>query len=280
MGSLVCALASYLDAKHNQGKWLLRIEDIDPPREPAGASDAIQRSLASHGLEWDDQVTFQSNHSERYTETLRNLRNAKFLYQCACTRKRLANIPMAYDGHCRSLNHESSTPSSSRLNIESVCNHKALTPVIFVNDKIQQQTREDLNHDGDFVVHRKDGLFAYQLAVVVDDIDQGITHIVRGFDLHDCTARQIFLTQILGGPLIEYAHIPVLCADSGDKLSKQNHAPGIEDRNAPHNLFLALKYLLQSPPLELEHASIDEMLHWAVQNWNLNELAQREKLFL
>lgn len=276
----MCALASYLDAKHNQGKWLLRIEDIDPPREPAGASDAIQRSLTTHGLEWDEKVTFQSHHSERYTEALQDLRNTGLTYQCACTRKRLAKIAMSYDGNCRDLSHENATPASTRINIESACKKKALTSAICVTDKIQPSTHEDLSLDGDFIIHRKDGLFAYQLAVVVDDIDQGITHVVRGCDLYDCTAKQIFLSQVLGGPPIKYAHIPVLCALDGNKLSKQNHAPGIDDKKASHNLFVALSHLLQSPPAELEQASIEEILRWSVQNWNLNKLSQRERVFL
>ncbi len=280
MGSLMCALASYLDAKHNLGKWLLRIEDIDPPREPSGASKAIQKSLASHGLHWDDDITFQSNHSERYADALNTLRNANFLYQCTCTRKRLASIPVGYDGNCRSLKYEIDTPSSTRLNIESACKHNSLTPLICVNDKVQQQTKEDLSHAGDFIIHRKDGLFAYQLAVVVDDINQGITHIVRGSDLYDCTGKQVFLTQLLNGTAIEYAHIPVLCTHNGNKLSKQNHAPGIEDSNASQNIFCALKYLLQSPPPELNGGPIEAILSWAIQNWNINKLSRREKVLL
>lgn len=280
MGSLVCALASYLDAKHNQGKWLLRIEDIDPPREPPGASEAIQKSLASHGLHWDDNVTFQSDHSERYSDALNILRNSNLLYQCTCTRKRLAGIPAAYDGNCRSLKPVNNTPSSTRLNIELACEQKSLKPLICVKDKLQQQTNEDLCHAGDFIVHRKDDLFAYQLAVVVDDIAQGITHIVRGSDLYDCTGKQVFLTQILNGTKIEYAHIPVLCAHDGNKLSKQNHAPKIEDHNSSQNLFLALNYLLQSPPSEFERGPIEETLTWAINNWDLKKLSLHEKVFL
>lgn len=280
MGSLMCALASYLDAKHNQGKWLLRIEDIDPPREPPGASKAIQQSLASHGLHWDGNVTFQSDHSERYTDSLNALRKANLLYQCACTRKRLASIAVAYDGNCRSLKPENDTPSSTRLNIELACQQNSLSPLICVRDKLQKPTSEDLSHDGDFIIHRKDGLFAYQLAVVVDDINQGITHIVRGSDLYDCTGKQVFLTQLLSGTRIEYAHIPVLCAHDGNKLSKQNHAHGIDNHNAPQNLLLALRHLRQSPPPELEPSPTEDILSWAIKNWDINNLPLREKVFL
>lgn len=280
MGSLLCALASYLDAKHNQGKWLLRIEDIDPPREPPGASEAIQKSLASHGLHWDDNVTFQSNHSKRYTDALNILRNSNLLYQCTCTRKRLANIPVAYDGNCRSVKPANNTPSSTRLNIELACKLKPLKPLICVKDKLQKQANEDLDHNGDFIIHRKDGLFAYQLAVVVDDIAQGITHIVRGYDLYDCSGKQVFLTQLLNGPKIEYAHIPVLCAHDGNKLSKQNYAPKIEDHNAPQNLFIALQHLRQSPPPALERSPTEKILTWAIKNWTINELSLLKKVFL
>lgn len=280
MGSLMCALASYLDAKYNQGKWLLRIEDIDPPREPSGAGESIQKSLASHGLHWDGNVTFQSDHSERYTDALNILRNSNLLYQCTCTRKRLSNIPVAYDGNCRSLKPANNTPSSTRLNIELACGQKSLTPLVCVKDKLQQQTNEDLSHAGDFIIHRKDGLFAYQLAVVVDDIAQGITHIVRGSDLYDCTGKQVFLTQLLNGTNIEYAHIPVLCAHDGNKLSKQNHAPKIEDHNASQNLFIALQHLRQSPPPELECSPTEKILIWAIKNWDLNKLSLRKKVFL
>lgn len=280
MGSLACALASYLDAKHHQGKWLVRIEDIDPPREPPGTSDDILSTLISHGLIWDDEVCFQSKRSQRYLSALESLRSSGLLYYCTCTRKRLTSLDKAYDGHCRAANYDSSTPSSIRINLEQAHQHTGISHRINVKDGVQISTTEDLAEDGDFIVHRKDGLFAYQLAVVCDDIHQGITHIVRGCDLYSCTSKQIFLTRLMQGAEIQYCHIPVLCFANGNKLSKQNHAPGIDSSRAEKNLIDALTYLQQSPPAELAHASTEEILTWGAQHWDITKLSSQEKILV
>lgn len=267
MGSLVCALASYLDAKANNGKWLLRIEDIDPPREQAGATQTIIRTLKSHGLDWDDEVIYQSQRSEHYLRALSKLRALGLTYYCTCTRKRLSTLGMTYDGHCRGVTTAPQTPASIRLNID-----RAGVKEVFVQDAIQESYCEQFEGEGDFVIHRKDGLFAYQLAVVVDDIAQGITHIVRGNDLYDCTAKQVLLTKLLQGQKIDYAHIPVIVNMEGSKLSKQNHAKAVDDRDAPKNLFYALKLLQQAPPLALLEKSPSAIIEWGVAHWDMKPL--------
>ena len=244
-GSLVCALASYLDAKRHGGKWLLRIEDIDPPREQPGAGDAIKRTLEAHGLYWDGEVRYQSQRSDAYWDCLHELRKSGLIYPCNCTRVRLAPLNGRYDGHCRRHAPPVHEPCALRLKVtELPPEFRHIHNVIQFVDGIQGIQKEDIERvSGDFVIHRKDGLFAYQLAVVVDDIDQGITDIVRGGDLLDTTARQIFLYRILGKTPPQYSHIPVVKDEYGNKLSKQNHAPAV-DLQPPHsNIKNALLFL-------------------------------------
>lgn len=244
-GSLVCALASYLDAKRHGGKWLLRIEDIDPPREQPGAADSIKRTLEAHGLFWDGEVRYQSQRSEAYWDCLNQLKKLDLLYPCNCTRARLAPLNGQYDGHCRRHPPGAGEACALRLKVTDLppeFGHIRNT-IEFV-DRVQGIQKEDIAQvSGDFVIHRKDGFFAYQLAVVVDDIDQGITDVVRGDDLLDTTARQIFLYQILGKQPPTYAHIPVVKDEHGNKLSKQNHAPAVNDSTAEKNLLAALDTL-------------------------------------
>ncbi len=248
-GSLVCALASYLDAKRHGGKWLLRIEDIDPPREQPGAADSIKRTLEAHGLFWDGEIRYQSQRSEAYWDCLNHLKKLDLLYRCNCTRARLAPLHGRYDGHCR---YQRPTPDEScalRLKVADLPPaFSYLKNKIGFTDRICGAQFEDINQvSGDFVIHRKDGLFAYQLAVVVDDIDQGITDVVRGDDLLDTTARQIFLYHILGKTPPTYAHIPVIKDKDGNKLSKQNHALAIDLTSAHLNIYNALSCLGYSP---------------------------------
>ncbi|MFL0803704.1 MAG: tRNA glutamyl-Q(34) synthetase GluQRS [Agarilytica sp.] len=280
IGSLVCALASFLDAKHQHGTWRVRIEDIDPPREQPGATEAILESLTQHGLNWDGEISYQSTRADHYHQTLADLQAQHLTYRCDCTRKRLSHITMAYDGHCRNLEISEQHPASIRLNIEHAAQQRNLRSTQQINDRIQSAITEDLLNEGDFVIHRKDGLFAYQLAVVIDDIEQGITDIVRGADLYDCSAKQQFLTQALNGAACHYAHIPVVCYPNGDKLSKQNHAPKVDDMRSGENLMTALKYLQQSPPHELSNAPIKAILDWAIEHWNIAALSEKRTITL
>lgn len=285
MGSLVCAVASFLDAKSQHGKWLLRIEDIDPPREQLGASDAIINSLQHHGLLWDDAIIFQSKRSASYHNALDFISQKNLSYFCTCTRKRLSTLNGVYDGHCRFKNNDSNTPASVRLNLQNAASYldnKLHQDAI--EDNIQGLIADDLNNTGDFIIHRKDGLFAYQLAVIVDDIDQKVTHIVRGTDLIDCTHKQNFLLQLLkkapqaSPQTFTYSHIPVLSLTTGLKLSKQNHAPAIDNSKAKDNLLLSLTYLQQSPPSQLKEKSIEEIIQWGTENWNTKNIPAKKSI--
>lgn len=267
-GSLVCALASYLDAKRHGGKWLLRIEDIDPPREQPGAADSIKHTLEAHGLFWDGEVRYQSQRSDAYWDCLNQLKKLDLLYPCNCTRARLAPLNGRYDGHCRRHPPGAGEACALRLKVtDPPLEFRHIRNTIEFVDRIQEIQKEDIAQvSGDFVIHRKDGFFAYQLAVVVDDIDQGITDIVRGDDLLDTTARQIFLYQILGKKPPTYAHIPVVKDEHGNKLSKQNHAPAVDNSTAGANLFYALAEL----NLDIkEMASLTEMLNQALSHWTI-----------
>lgn len=265
MGSLVCALASYLDARSHNGTWLVRMEDIDPPREQAGAADLILSCLQKHGLQWDDSdVMFQSTRAQAYNQTLSSLRESALIYPCSCTRKRLNTLNGRYDGYCKT--HPATSPAALRLDLEAAKAKGVPLQQAFC-DGLQGEQYEDLALQGDFVIHRKDGLFAYQLAVVVDDIAQNITHVVRGSDLLDTTARQRALMQLLGHQPPHYSHIPVLVDANGNKLSKQNHAPAVELDTPTHNLIEALT-LLGFDTAELTPAnSTSSILHWAIPRW-------------
>jgi glutamyl-Q tRNA(Asp) synthetase len=265
-GSLVCALASYLDARHHGGKWLLRIEDIDPPREQSGAADAIKRTLEAHGLCWDGEVRYQSQRSEAYWECINELKKLDLVYPCNCTRARLASLKGPYDGHCRRHPPAAGEACALRLKVSDLPPaFRQLDTQISFHDRVRGIQSENLETvSGDFVIHRKDGFFAYQLAVVVDDIDQGITDIVRGDDLLDTTARQIFLYYILGKKPPSFAHIPVIRDEHGNKLSKQNHASAVDNANYQNNLHDALRALginlekKNTLPALLQEAAI----HW------------------
>lgn len=266
LGSLVAALASWLDAKKHNGQWLLRMEDIDPPREQAGASDAILHCLEAHQLTWDGAVLYQSQRHQAYRDQLHALQQQGLLYRCRCGRQQLRAMPNGvYDGRCRHLNLPEDIPCSIRLNLEQV-RQQGYNSDIHFDDLFQRHCHSDLQQDGgDFIVHRKDGLFAYQLAVVVDDIYQGISHVIRGVDLLDATPRQLLLFDLCGQPAPQYGHIPVVCNAAGDKLSKQTKAPALDDRQAPQNLLAALQFLLPQAPGDL--ASCEYILEWGLLHW-------------
>ncbi len=272
LGSLTCALASYLDARQHGGRWLLRIEDIDPPREQPGASAAIIRCLAAHGLESDGPILWQSQRSAAYHESLDWLADRQLTYPCDCSRARLANLHSIYDGHCRQ--HPASHPAALRLKTRDLpAAFQHISSNIVFQDRHRGERFEDLASTGDFIIHRKDGLFAYQLAVVVDDIAQNITHVVRGNDLLETTARQIFLFNLLGAPTPRYCHIPVVSNELGQKLSKQNLALPLNEATPSANLWCALKALGANPPANLLKAKPRAILDWGEQNWSPSQLS-------
>jgi len=271
-GSLIAALASYLDAKANNGKWLVRIEDIDPPREMAGASDEILKTLESYGLFWDESVLYQSSRSASYNELLASLLEQHKAYYCRCTRAQIKARGGIYDGHCKHLDMPASE-SAIRLINEAQIDH--------FDDRIQGQVQCNAALAAeDFTIHRKDGLYAYQLAVVADDIHQNITHVVRGCDLLEPTCRQMSFYQQLSQPFVHYAHVPLAVTDEGYKLSKQNKAPAIDNLTPQPSIIAALSFLGQQPPKELADASVEELIAWATNHWDIKLVPKTSEIAL
>lgn len=266
-GSLVSALASYLDAKANSGLWLVRMEDLDPPREQAGAAGAILQSLDDHGLHWDGDVIYQSQRSDAYQACLDALLQTGLAYPCTCSRQDLTAMGGIYDGRCRNRQADSNQICSVRLKLYDLPDR--FTPeLIQFEDLIQGTQIQNLRTQaGDQILKRRDGFFAYQLAVVVDDIAQGITHIIRGSDLLDVTGRQLFFFDLLGAPLPQFGHVPLAIKANGQKLSKQNHAKPIDSKLASRNLWRGLEFLGQNPPADLADASTSALLDWALHHW-------------
>lgn len=264
MGSLAAALASYLQARRSNGQWLVRIEDIDPAREPLGAAAAILECLAAHHMIADGAISYQSKHHQHYENALQQLRSSNRLFDCHCTRAQLKAAALqlglrAYPGTCRYVSHPFES-RALRLKLNQCSKHH------FV-DSAQGPQSEDLTKTcGDFVLRRRDGLYAYQLAVVVDDSRQGITEVVRGVDLLDNTARQIHLQQALGYQQPDYLHIPVLLDENGLKLSKQNHAPALDLSGALRNLERAWSALNQATIPQQSDCS--QFLAVAQKHWN------------
>jgi glutamyl-Q tRNA(Asp) synthetase len=267
-GSLVAAVASYLEARAHDGRWHLRIEDIDPPREQAGATHLILDALVAYGFEWDGEVIFQSASRPAHDTAVEALLARGLAYPCACSRKDLAAAPRGplgtiYPGNCRSGCDAVETAIRLRTNDE---------PISFIDRLQGEQTHCLESESGDFVIRRRDGLIAYQLAVVVDDALEGITEIVRGIDIMDSTPRQIWLQRLLGYPTPSYVHVPVITHPDGDKLSKLTGAPGIPVDEVRPTLIRALAALQHTPPGELARARLADIWHWAGENWKLKAL--------
>lgn len=280
-GSLVSALASYLDAHHNGGQWLVRMEDLDPPREQPGAAAAILQSLEDHGLYWDGDIVYQSQRLALYQDYLIQLQNAEFIYACDCTRQDLTAMGGIYNGRCRTRAVDRSNDHALRLKLYDLPRepHLAGDQLVF-QDLVQGRQEQNLRSEaGDQIVKRKDGLFAYQLAVVVDDIEQQITHIIRGSDLLEVSARQMFLHQLLRSlntrapqQLPQFGHVTLAAHSDGQKLSKQNLAPVLDSATAGLNIWQALAFLGQNPPRELLAASPGELLAWGKKHWHLTNI--------
>lgn len=270
-GSLVAAIGSYLDAKHHGGEWLVRIEDIDTPRTVPGSSDAILHALEALGMEWQGIVVYQSQRTSIYQDALQRLHQLGLVYPCTCSRKEIADSSLTgingpiYPGTCR---HKSTAKDKTHaLRI------KASEMFIQFQDSVMGSYQQQLARDiGDFVIRRADGIYAYQLAVVVDDAVQGITHVVRGADLLDSTPRQIFLQQLLGYPSPCYLHLPVVTNAAGEKLSKQTNATAIDLNNALPQLVAAVRFLGQEPPNEILEGDIAAFWSWAIPNWNISSI--------
>ncbi|MYL24877.1 tRNA glutamyl-Q(34) synthetase GluQRS [Halomonas alkaliantarctica] len=272
LGSLVAALGSFLDARAVQGHWFVRIEDIDPPRCPAGAADTILRQLEAFGLHWDGEVRFQHRRDDAYQHALERLKAAGLAYPCSCSRKQWRDYPI-YPGWCRDGVCELEKPLAWRLRSDL-----GERPIRWQDRLFGEQTFDPATL-GDVVLKRKDGLWAYQLAVVEDDAAQGITDVVRGIDLLDNTPWQRQLQRALGYPEPRYLHLPLIVTPAGQKLSKQNLAPPLADDPAliRRQLFWALRALDQAPPVALAESPPQEQLAWGIANWSVTRMAATDQ---
>lgn len=275
-GSLVAALGSCLDARAHGGTWRVRMEDVDAPRCLPGADTAILATLEAFGFEWDGPVVWQTSRQEAYRAALENLQAAGLAYPCRCSRKEIAagatrhavDGGWAYPGTCRGGLPADALPRAWRFRVPA--------GTVTFADRVQGGQVQDLEGAvGDFVLFRADGLFAYQLAVVVDDAWQGITDVVRGADLIASTPRQIALLQALGYPVPRYAHLPVATNGAGEKLSKQTLAPALATSRAAPTLVSALAFLGQKVPQELAQASVADVWAWAGENWHFGDIPRR-----
>ena len=279
-GSLIAATASFLEASVNKGEWIIRIEDLDKPREIAGATNSILHMLEAFGFEWNNDILYQSQRDAAYQVALMSLQSRNLVYPCICSRKEIADSAtslgvegLIYPGTCKNGLIKSHTDLAYRLSVQ----HKTIE----FNDAILGRVIHNLATDiGDFVLKRADGLFAYQLAVVVDDAMENITHVVRGADLLNSTPRQIYLQQLLGLNTPHYAHIPIATNIQGKKLSKQTLAQAIDAKHANHLIWQALNFLGQSPPIALQNESLNHVWGWAKQHWNLQNVPKQRAIIV
>jgi glutamyl-Q tRNA(Asp) synthetase len=309
-GSLAAAVGSYLDAKHHHGTWLVRMEDLDTPRCVRSAAEDILRTLEAFGLHGDEPVIYQSQRTAAYEEALRKLQAIGAVYPCGCTRKEIADSALngiegpVYPGTCRNGIPAGREGRAWRVRTNCMllppCRGKAgmgveqwdntaSTPsltlslqgggdivddgIVQFDDALQGCISQNLGKEiGDFVVKRADGLFAYQLAVVVDDAFQGITHIVRGADLLDSTPRQIYLQRLLGLLVPQYLHLPIAVNASGEKLSKQTLAAPVDETHPARTLLRVLEFLQQQPPAGLAGQDVKSVLDWAMANWDATKM--------
>lgn len=272
-GSLVTAVGSYLEAKSRNGKWLLRVENLDASREVPGASEEILRTIEALGMEWDGEPMYQNHRKAAYEAAVFALESRNLVYPCFCSRKEIADSSIrgiegpVYPGTCRTRFNKNQA-GARRVRTDST--------LIEFTDALHGRMGQRLERDiGDFVLCRSDGVFAYQLAVVVDDAEQGITHVVRGEDLLNSTPRQIYLQRLLGYHTPLYMHLPVVTNAKGEKLSKQTCAPPVDISHPLPQLMMALRFLGQTPPPELMRGSVKTLWKWAIYNWKPEALALR-----
>lgn len=264
LGSLLAAVASYLDARSHNGQWLLRLDDIDEPRTTAHAEQIALTTLERHGLEWDGVIGRQTEHQDRYWDAINELRKRDLIFYCTCSRKKLRKT-RTYPGYCRTRREKPTEPASIRVHVPD---HE-----FEFEDRIQGPLKGNLaDTDGDFIVMRKESIAAYPLAVIVDDDVTGVTDVVRGADLLENTLAQIFLIQTLGLAVPRYAHIPVLNQRNEIKLSKRDRAFAIDNRVPVLNLMSAL-HMLGLDPLE-ERQDVHTLLEWAIEHWNIQNVPQ------
>lgn len=271
LGSLLAALASYFQARANNGIWLIRIEDLDPPRVIEGSAKSIINTLKKFGLVSDMPIIKQSqpDRQRAYQTALSQLNNANLIYQCTCTRKQLSQ-QKTYPGTCLKKKTLPQKPYSLRVQVNKKTYH--------LNDKVQGYYAEKLTETcGDFNVVRKDGLISYQLAVVVDDAEQKITEVVRGVDILDSTPRQLYLIETLQYPQPEYVHIPIIIGHDGHKLSKQTFAKEIHLED-PYQLTLLCLQLLGHNPPSFTQKKLNLLMRWAESNWDVDLIPKTKQI--
>jgi glutamyl-Q tRNA(Asp) synthetase len=267
LGSLTTALASCLEARVRGGRWLLRIEDLDTPRTVPGAADTLLRTLEALGFTWEGDVVWQSRRSAAFHAALEQLQRQDLAYPCSCSRRQLQEQEVGdggYPGTCR-RGTTSAPPWSIRFRMPD-------DAVICIDDGLAGRVCSSLARLGDPVIRRRDGLFAYQLAVVVDDAAAGVTDVVRGADLLGSCAWQRCLQRALGVGEPRYVHVPVVVATDGSKLSKSANAVPLDVGRAARWLCLGLELLCQHPPTTLSRANVAEVWQWALESWDLQAL--------
>jgi glutamyl-Q tRNA(Asp) synthetase len=267
LGSLYTAVASYLDARAHRGRWLLRIEDVDQPREVAGSAARIQRTLEAFGFEWDGVIVRQRDRFAFYAAALESLRERNLTFECSCSRLQLED-ESCYPGTCRVQPSVSGVPTATRLRVEP--GH------ILFSDRIQGTYRQDVAAAvGDIILKRRDHVFAYLLAVVVDDAAQRVSHIVRGADLLDNTPRQIYLQRLLGLPQPAYAHVPVLTEPDDTKLAKSRRSVRLNAAAALPQLLAVFSMLGLRAPAALTTATIADAWEWGTQHFDIAQVPKR-----
>ncbi len=263
-GSLIAAVGSYLQAKSQHGQWLVRMEDIDTPRMQPGIDSDILRTLEQFGLLWDGVVLYQSQRLPRYRDIFSQLQQQRLIYACQCSRQQISAMGGTYDNRCGTLQLDADN-LAWRLRSNNV--NTRFTDLLFGPQQISTPLAQE-----DYIIKRRDGLFAYQLVVVVDDIDQGVTEVIRGADLLPMTPRQQALCSLLGAPIPAYGHLPLAVLQPGFKLSKQNHAAAISQWPQAEVLYKVLCFLGHPPPMALKQAPVAEQLSWAISQWQLTKV--------
>ena len=274
-GSLLAAVASYVDAKAHNGQWLLRIEDVDRHRTVKGSRDSILNSLEQHGLHWDSTIEQQTDNDDRYEAALIQLQQQQRVFFCQCTRTALKQIAGPYPGTCRTAKSSHYLVATRHQPASHALRFECGEETIAFTDRILGKQSFELAQLGDFILRRRDSLFAYQLAVVIDDAAQSVTSVVRGADLLSSTPWQMALQQALGLPVMDYAHLPLIThANNGNKLSKQTGAKAIDNTTAASNISLALTQLGQQLPEQAHRLSVNQLLEWALEHWQINRVSK------
>lgn len=276
-GSLLAAVSSYAQARQQQGRWLVRIEDIDQPRCDPAYTSLILNTLDSYGMHWDGEIIYQSHRNAIYQHALDRLIEKDLIYGCACSRRQIKasanslNNELIYPGTCRNGLAAGTTARSLRIRT----NDEAIT----FYDKVQGKICQNINKQvGDFIIKRADHLFSYQIAVVVDDNEQGVTDIVRGSDMLGSTPRQIYLQHCLNYTTPSYLHIPLAVNSDGSKLSKQNKAMPIDSTDPRPQLLQALQFLRQNPPEALRDTDIETIWQWTLKHWSVDHIPAKQNI--